>query len=166
MNIRVTKLTDIDILRKACEATMRGQTSKASLDKMYKCEHSPIRTQLFWVEMIGIPTFVSVHLVRHKHGVEHFVMSNREDRGGTGKEDRYTPINHSMFINAQALIQMSRKRLCGSAHLEAQKVMQAIKYEIEKIDPDLARYMVRECEYRNGVCPELKCCGNLYKIIK
>lgn len=162
MQIKVTKLTDETILRAACEATMRGQQSKVSLDKMYRCEHSPIRTQLFWIEMKDIYTFVSVHLVRHKTGVEHFVMSNREDRGGTGKEDRYTPINHSMFINAQALIQMSRKRLCGAAHQEAQNVMQAIKDEIEKVDPDLARYMVRECEYRNGICPELKCCGRKF----
>ena len=162
MEIKVTKLTNESLVRMACEATMRGQKSKVSLNKMYKCEHSPIRTQLFWVEMQDIYTFVSVHFVRHKIGCEHYIMSNREDRGGTGKEDRYTPINHSMLINAQALIQMSRKRLCGAAHIEAQKTMQAIKDAIEKVDPDLAQYMVRECQYRNGICPELKCCGNLF----
>lgn len=162
MNITVTKITDLDIMRKACESTMRGQKSRVNLDEMYRCEHSPIRTQLFWITMEGIPTFVSVHLVRHEIGVEHFVMSNREDRGGTGKEDRYTPVNHSMFINAQALIYMSRKRLCGQASDKTVEVWQEVKDAVDLVDPILSKYMVRECEYRNGKCPELRCCGNLW----
>ncbi len=67
MKIIVTKLTDINLMRTACEATFRGN-SKITLDQIYKCQHSPIRTQLFWIEMIDILTFVSVHFVRHKIG--------------------------------------------------------------------------------------------------
>lgn len=163
VDVKVEQITGLDLVRKACEATMRGQSSKASLDKMYRCEHSPIRCSTFWIEMIGVPTFCSVHFVRHKIGVEHFVMSNRDDRGGTGKEDRNTPVNHSMFINAAELIQMSRKRLCGSTHETTRLWMQGIVDGVQRCDPDLSKYMVRECQYRNGICPEIKCCGNLYK---
>lgn len=83
MNIVVDKLTDRTLLRAACDSTRHpGQTpSTATLEKMYRCRHSPIRTQLFYIQLIGIPTFVSVHLVRHKHGVEHFIQSKRDDRG-------------------------------------------------------------------------------------
>lgn len=162
MKITVTKLTDDSLMRKACEFTMHGVKSKMTLDTIYQTEHSPVRTQLFTVEMIDIPTFISVHLVRHSIGVTHFVTSNREDRGGTGEETRYTPINHCMLINAQALIAMARKRLCGQAHLVVQGIMECIKDEVATVDPDLAKYMVRECEYRNGKCSELRPCGNLW----
>lgn len=163
MEINVYKITDPSWANKACEATMRGQQSKISLDKLYKCEHSPIQTQIFWIEMKNIPTFVSVHLVRHKIGVTHYVMSNREDRGGSGKEDRYTPINHCMFINAQELIFMARKRLCMQASKETREAFQMIKDKIKDVDPYLYKYLVPECEYRNGYCPEIKPCERVYK---
>ena len=76
MRIEVDKVTTESLMKRACRMTIRGE-SNVSLEKMYRCEHSPIRTQLFWIEMYDIPTFVSVHLVRHKYGVEHFVCSNR-----------------------------------------------------------------------------------------
>ncbi|MCP3685376.1 MAG: FAD-dependent thymidylate synthase [bacterium] len=155
--INVEKLTNINLMRRACEMTMHKGQSKISLDKIYMCEHSPVRTQLFWVEMIGILTFVSVHFVRHKIGVEHFVTSNREDRGGTTNENRYTPVNHGMLLNAQALINMSRKRLCNKTHEETRKVMLALKDKVRTVDPDLSKYMVQECVYR-GKCNEVQPC--------
>ena len=160
MRIYITKLTDVDLLRQACKLTTHGQTdSMMSLDKIYRCEHSPCRTQLFWIELLGIPTSVSVHLVRHKIGVEHFVQTMRDDRGADAVADRNTPVNHGMLINAQALIAMARKRLCRKAHPETRLLMESIKDHLKPIDPDLARYMVPECVYRGDVCHELKPCG-------
>jgi len=129
-----------------------------TLEKIYRCEHSPIRTQLFWIEMFGIPTFVSVHLVRHKIGVEHFVRSHRDDRGGNGTEDRNTPVDHAMLINAQALLNMARKRLCLKAHAQTWVVMQNIRSAVSGVDLSLALMMRRDCIYRNG-CHEIKPCG-------
>lgn len=162
MKITVTKLTDEKLMQAACSATMRGRESKMTLDRIYKAKHSPIRTQIFWIVMENIPTFVSVHFVRHSQGVTHFVGTNREDRGGE-LANRLTPINHSMLANAEALMNMSYKRLCGQASAETYEVMQRIKEEIMWVDPALYPHLVRECEYRNGICPEFKCCGNLYK---
>src|SRR6056297_3145672 len=99
MRIIVTKLTDEKIMRRACEMTMHGKKSKASLAAMYRCEHSPMRTQMFWVEMHEIPQFVSVHFVRHNVGVEHFVSSLRDDLWGQGTEDRWSPVMHGMCLN-------------------------------------------------------------------
>lgn len=81
MNIKVEKLTDATLLRRA-NAFTTGHGSKMSLAKAYCCQHSPIRTQLFWVECYGIPLFVASHFVRHNVGVQFFQLSKRPDRGG------------------------------------------------------------------------------------
>ena len=159
MTITAEKLTDVNLLRRACAVTMGAESSKARLETLYNCEHSPIRTQLFWVEMLGIPSFVSVHLVRHKIGVEHFVKSLRDDRCGKGGETRESPVNHAMLINAAALIQMARKRLCSQAHVQTQEVMRGIKDALATADPALVPFLIPECEYRGNVCHELKPCG-------
>lgn len=160
MKISVAPLTDIAFVRRACEMTMHGQTSKISLRKIYQCEHSPIRLRKFWIEFSGIPTFVSVHFVRHKIGVDHFVQSMRDDLyvDSTKVVDRNTPVNHGMDINAQALIAMSRKRLCYKSHVKTVGVWRKLTRAVAKVDPDLADFMVPECVYRNGYCPELKEC--------
>lgn len=163
MQIKVEKITDGQLMRKACSYTINAE-SKMTLAKIYKCEHSPMRTQMFIVEMIDIPTFVSVHFVRHKVGVEHFVKSNRDDRGGNEVVDRNTPVNHMMFCNAESLITMARKRLCYKAHEQTIVVMNEIKREISKIDPDLGMFMVKQCLYRNG-CNELNTCGWFSKLL-
>jgi len=159
MTITVEKLTDETLLRRACAVTMGAESSRAKLGSFYNCEHSPIRTQLFWVEMKGIPSFVSVHLVRHKIGVEHFVKSLRDDRCGKGGETRESPVNHAMLINAAALIQMARKRLCVQAHAQTREVMRGIRDALATADPALVSFLIPECEYRGNVCHELKPCG-------
>ena len=157
--ITVTKLTDKSLLDKACSFTVDKEVDVKNMKKMYESEHSPIRTQMFWIEVYNIPTFVSVHLVRHKHGVEHYVKSLREDRCGDGTEDRWTPTNHAMWCNAQALINMSRKRLCSQASHETIKVMQMIREKVQQVDDALAQCMVPDCVYKNGKCTEFKSCG-------
>lgn len=160
MNVIVREVTDPQLVRRACEMTMHGQISRVSMRAMYRAEHSPIRCRMFWVELQGIPSFVSVHLVRHKHGVEHFVQSMRDDLylEKNSKVDRNTPVNHGMFINAQALIQISRKRLCLKSHAKTVAVWTKVRKAIKDIDADLADHLSPECVYRNGLCPELKQC--------
>ncbi len=81
MDIQVTKLTDLDLLHRANEFTT-GHESKMSLERAYFYGHSPIRTQIFWVEMVDIPLFVASQLVRQHVGVQFFQRSKRTDRGG------------------------------------------------------------------------------------
>lgn len=80
-NISVTKLTDASLMRRACEMTFLGK-SQQSLLSMYKSEHSPSRTQLFWVELKSVPLFVSTHLLRHHVGLVPFQLTCRDDRKG------------------------------------------------------------------------------------
>lgn len=162
MKVIVEKLTDVRLMRRAVAMTRRElETSEMTLAQIYKCEHSPMRTQMFWVEMLDIPTFVSVHFVRHKIGVEHFVASGREDLGGPDNSNRWSPVDHGMLLNAQALVNMARKRLCYKAHPETTRIMEAILDSLADIDIALARRLVPECIYRGGICNELKPCGYL-----
>ena len=92
--------------------------------------------------------------------VEHFVESNRDDRGGAGdlSVNRLTPVNHGMSINAPALLAISRKRLCYNSHKRTVAVWMKLKKAMRKICPDTSDYMVPECVVR-GYCPELRQCG-------
>lgn len=156
--IKITKITGKELLDLACSYTIGKPVNVKDMRKFYESEHSPVRTQIYIIQMDEIYSFVSTHFVRHKVGVEHFVKSNRIDRGGDANADRYSRVNHLMLANAQALINMARKRLCGKASLETQQVMQLIVDEMTRVDADLAHCMVAECEYRQG-CHEFQSCG-------
>ncbi len=160
MNIIIKPVTSIDLVQRAAEMTTHGQPVKAPLRAWYATEHSPVRARMFWVELHGIPSFVSVHLTRHKIGVEHFVQSMRDDRGGAGDAEvtRLTPVNHGMLVNAQAIITMSRKRLCFKSHQKTVATWQRLRHAMKKDDPILVPFMVPECVYRNGFCPEFSEC--------
>lgn len=165
MKITITKLTGLDLARLACQYTMHSHAeSKMELADLYACEHSPMRTQMFAIEMQGIPNFVSVHLVRHHVGVMHYVQTMREDRGAKNIANRHTPTNHLMIANAQALVDMSRKRLCYQAKEETREVWSAVKLEMVDADNDLAFFMVPECVYRGLVCHERRMCGKVYGV--
>ena len=79
--VSVKKLTDEDLLREACESTFLGK-SHASLLSLYKAEHSPVRTQMFWIKFKTIPLFISTHLLRHHVGSVPFQLTCRDDRKG------------------------------------------------------------------------------------
>ena len=63
-----------------------------------------------------------------------------------------------MTCNAQALINISRKRLCYCASKETREVWQMVKNEMEKVGPIMVKHMCKECTYR-GFCSEMKSCG-------
>ncbi len=81
MEIKVTKLTDVSLLRLANSFTT-GKESNMNLATAYKHGHTTIRTQIFTVELTGIPLFVASQLVRQTQGVSWFQRSKRTDRGG------------------------------------------------------------------------------------
>jgi|LGOV01.1.fsa_nt_gb hypothetical protein len=152
--VEVTLLTGETVMREAFAATSRCEI-KTGIGKAAACGHSPIRTVMFKVEMLGIPLFVSTHLLRHTIGIEHFVRTQRTDRGGTVDEGRMSPHDHTMFLNAESLISMAKKRLCLQSSKETVKVMKSIRAGVEAVMPDLATNMVPECLSRNGLCPEI-----------
>lgn len=160
MKVTVKKHTGIEEAHACIASTVAHDfIPKSTLKDIYSWEHSITRSQIFSVQLIDIPTFVSVHLARHVTVIP-YVRSMRIDRGGKGNEDRWTPVNHRFIANAESLMHIARKRLCYKASNETRNVVILIKEEIRKIDPDLAYYMVPNCVYRGGICPEPKPCGN------
>ena len=88
--------------------------------KLIMSEHSPIRRMKFYWRWCELKSWVSVHMVRHKIGIEHWVSTQRPDR--TNDQDRNRDklpqgalVNHACEADAQALINISRKRLCNCA---------------------------------------------------
>ena len=155
----------------------RRTIGKESLDKepsdswkakMLLAEHSPIRLLEYDWSWGEIRQWVTAHLVRHHEGCEKFVHTQRGDRRkiledyGVGTRDELPQgaLNDmDMTANAQALINISRKRLCNCASKETREAWTQVKEAIAEVDPVLASKMVPECLYR-GFCPEfMNPCG-------
>lgn len=73
--------------------------------------------------------------------------------------DRYAPTDLAFIINAEAIINMSRKRLCTKASTDTRVIWEGIIAEIAKVDPDLALFCVKPCVFSGGICREPQCCG-------
>ena len=134
--------------------------------KMLKAEHSPIRMITLTVRIKNIPYWVVMHLTRHKFGIEHYVSTQRTDRTGIDRDElkQSRLVDYTFVANAQALINISRKRLCNNASTETRMLWDRVVYEINKYEPELAHCMVPECIYR-GHCPEMHSCGMFDGII-
>lgn len=148
-------------------------------------EHSPIRLLEYDFTIENIRQWVIVHLVRHHEGCEKFVHTQRQDineeieritktiidiferegllRDGWRERDylfQGQGNDMDMTCNAQAFINISRKRLCkGCPSPETRMAWEIVIKKLEEVDPILAEKCVPECVYR-GFCPERKrCCG-------
>ena len=172
----VSRLEQVTSWKRVLNAARRTR-GKVPLDKepsnswkakMLLAEHSPIRLLEYDFSWKAIKQWVTAHLVRHHEGCEKMVHSQRGDRRAILEEYNVNSRDElpkgalndmDMSANAQALINISRKRLCSCASKETREAWQQVKAEIAKVDPILASKMVPECLYR-GFCPEwMSPCG-------
>ena len=109
-----------------------GEPSSRWKKRILLAEHSPIRKLCFNWKWIDLPYWVSVHFVRHKFGIEHFVSTQRTDRTGEDRNSKSqdAPVVHECFANAQAVMFISRRRLCGQASPETRAAWKAVVDEI------------------------------------
>lgn len=133
--------------------------------KILLAEHSPIRLLEYDFTWEDIKQWITGHICRHHEGCEKFVHSQRPDRNDLLKnlnrdEFKQGLLNDmDMACNAQAFINISRKRLCSCASLETREAWKLVIEYLREIDPILAEKCVPECIYR-GFCPEFdRCCG-------
>jgi hypothetical protein len=159
--------TEVDwLLCKVCALNTVGKNSaKMPSDewkhKLLLSEHSPIRTLNFCIKMI-VPYYVSVHFSRHFIGVTHFVQSQRNDRQENydrTKAPQDSMVSHIMYINAQELMFMARRRLCTQADVFTRKVMEEICLLVVEGNPEFDGTLEPMCSYRGGRCTEFNCCG-------
>lgn len=128
--------------------------------KILKAQHSPIRTLMFTIRLT-IPYFVSVHLVRHKFGVEHFVQSQRNDRQANYDREfapQNTIVSHMLEVNAEQLMFMANRRLCTQADPTTRYVMMKICKAVEETNPEFIGHLKPMCEKLHE-CPEFTSCG-------
>lgn len=165
MEVKVTPITDDSVVLNTARVTVwKDAVDKKPSDKfmrdIYFKEHSPIRAKEFLVEIRGIPSWVSVHFVRHHTGFTPFVSSQRDDRHDNpvprSEMPQGTLVDMDIVLNAQSFIDVSRKRLCGMASLETREVWQKVVDELRKVDSNLADCCVPNCVYRGGICPEME----------
>jgi len=170
-NTEVSHFEQITTWKRALNAARRT-IGKKSLDKepsksweakMLLAEHSPIRLVEYDFGWRKIRQWVTAHFVRHHEGCEKFVHSQRGDRRELPCDRDHifqgAKNDMDMTCNAQAMINISRKRLCSCASSETHKAWKQVMDELEKIDPVLRSKCVPECIYR-GFCPEfMNSCG-------
>lgn len=173
---KVIRMEKVTLWKRALNAARRT-IGKKPLDKepsnswkakMLLAEHSPIRLIEYEWTWSDIMQWVTTHLVRHHEGCEKFVHSQRGDRRAILDEYNVSSRNElpqgatndmDMTANAQALISISRKRLCSCASKETREAWKQVQDAIREVDPVMADKMVPECIYR-GFCPEfMSSCG-------
>ena len=156
----IKAVTNVFLVQEAAWRTARkkdGDFFSPSLFYNYLiAEHSPIRRFIVSWRYSKLPKRVSTHLARHVHQLP-FVSSTRPDWFNDHDKDEY--VDHTQDANAQALIDMARKRLCYRAWRPTQEVVEGIKYSLMMSSNNylvsLGQVLVPNCVYRGG-CPEGK----------
>jgi len=77
-----------------------GEPTEKWKKRILLAEHSPIRQLTFNVLMSEIKSWVSVHITRHKIGIEHFVSTRRTDRTGINRDELRQDelVNHQISL--------------------------------------------------------------------
>ena len=171
------KITYFDIdwlkIKSACMTTISKEAGPKEPShewrrKLLLCEHSPIRRGSISWKFEEIPYCISTHFVRHHEGVEKWVGTSRADRTEVKDRSQRTQMDMvpmEMEANIQALINISRKRLCTSADPLTRKYWKAVLEAIKEYDEDIYWACVPEC-VRCGGCPEYKPCGFYENLMK
>ena len=170
------RITDFDIdwmkIKSACMTTISKEAGKEPTQewkrKLLLCEHSPIRRGTISWKFDEIPYCISTHFVRHHEGVEKWVGTERADRTeikDRSQRSQMDMVPMEMEANIQAIINISRKRLCTSADPLTIKYWKAVLEAIKEYDEDIYWACVPEC-VRCGGCPEYKSCGYYDNLMK
>lgn len=142
-------------------------------------EHSQIKLVEYRISFKDLRQWVGVHLLRHPF-VLPFIHSQRSDRDAERMNEAVDKVmsiieddvkndpdfnmrdyrfqgegnDQDFYVNAQTLVNISRKRLCTTASRETRYAWAIVKNAIKEFDPMMAHCMVRQCVYR-GFCPEM-----------
>lgn len=144
-----------------------GEPSDEWKKKITRAEHSPIRLIEFLIKVEDVKSWITVHNVRHKIGIEHFVATQRTDRTGVDRDDlpQSSLVDYQFCVNLQELMTICRKRFCNQASKETSEFWKDVIDELasnsnskETIRPILELF-VPDCIYRGGRCAEMKPCG-------
>lgn len=130
-----------------------------------EARHSPIRRLHFSFYLEGIPSWVSVHLVRHIHAQPYVKTqrNDRQDKFDRGEAPQNTPVNMIWDMNAEELMIIANKRLCMQASAETRAVVREMCKLVEASYPEFKGLLVPICEYQGHICHEMYPCGRYQK---
>lgn len=167
MQVKVEALTGfykvIDCAMFTQGTNRTGLSTKEFLRKAIISEHSPLRAFIMQIDVYGIPYYSHVHFVRHHVGVTPFVRTQRPDAHNPVDYDRTkapqdAPVDMRLILNAQALLNIMKKRLCNKADPITQLVARNIRDELAKADNLfmnlLAEYCSPSCGWQGYQCHE------------
>ena len=164
MEVSYIRLVGPEYITGALRATTGKDMYKVSLPKPETWErlvrsahgvpHSPLRVVQYRFYIEDIPSWVTVHFVRHHVGVQFYIKSQRDDRNKSdtprSKKPQGELINMMFDINANSLINMAKARLCNQAAKETRQVMNVIKACLlasgDQYDNILGEYMLKPCD--------------------
>lgn len=130
-------------------------------EAILRARHSPIRRLFFSFLIENLPSCVSVHLCRHIHA-QPYVRSQRNDRQNV--YDRYmapqdAPVSMIWDMNAEELLTVCNKRLCGQADAVTRQVVKMMRDAVLEVCPEFRSEMVPACVRQGGNCYEMHPCG-------
>lgn len=127
--------------------------------KILQARHSPIRYLQYSFDLIGIPSYISTHFARHVHA-QPYIKTQRNDRQNEydrTKAPQDMPVNMIWDMNAEELMIIFNKRLCGQADPATRKIVNEMKDLVIESDEVWKYFAVPMCKYI-GFCPEFKSC--------
>lgn len=130
--------------------------------KILEARHSPIRRLMYSFLIEDIPSNTATHLCRHVHA-QPYVGSLRNDRQTMMDGDaapRNTPVDMILDVNAEELMTIANKRLCGQAAEKTREAVARMCTAVQAAEPELEwhKRLVPMCVYHGGVCHEMKPC--------
>lgn len=172
LEIAVRAITEDSEVLNRCRVTVwKDEIEKIPSERfmrdIYISEHSPIRDKWFVISIRGVKSWLATHFVRHSVGYTPYVSTQRDDRleYSESRDERKQGelVNMDITLNAQAFINVSKNRLCGQAHPEAQVLWSKVLSELHEVDEPLFSVCVPTCVSK-GFCPELHPCGRTESI--
>ena len=130
--------------------------------KILDARHSPIRYLQYSFLLEEIPSNTATHLCRHVHA-QPYVGSLRNDRQTKMDGDsapRNTPVDMILDVNAEELMVIANKRLCGQAAEKTREAVRRMCVAVQEAEPELEWHnrLVPMCVYHGGVCHEMRPC--------
>lgn len=170
--IRYPTDDDWKLCRRAALNTVgREWVEKMPSDQWKRCIlracHSPIRVLNFYIHAENVPTYVATHFARHVHLVP-FIQSQRNDRQFKYDRDKApqdAPVMMDLYLNAEELQTMMRKRLCMKADPKTTAVAEAIRDAVLVTNPEFEGLLCPQCE-RYGRCDEMHPCARIQNILR
>ena len=162
MHATVTRCTEWQLIADMAARTQRKQPkpiTEGFLKKALISQHSILRVMLFDIRVSGIPYCNHVHFMRHPF-TQPFVGSSGPDvvAFDRRKAPQDDPVDMTLFLNLQALINIMKARLCGNAQVMTQIAAKLIRQEFFA-SPDPFMQIVGHalkpaCVWRGGLCTE------------